>query len=514
MPSLKLKTLADLRNHGRDPFAIFRVDEALAIDGAWLGRVMDGAPLAFWDDEDEDGDGVPDDEMAPYTIEEGGLAVYDIEGPLVQRGWMCWPGYDSIGRDIDQALGDSRVKTLLLRVNSPGGMAAGCFEGSRQIRDSIERSGKRCVAFADEMAFSAAYCIAAVADEIVVPEPGGVGSVGVIASMQSVAKALAAAGVDVRVFTSGAEKGDGHPALPITPGAVERTQARVDALADIFRRWVAERRGMTPEAVRGLEAGVRYGRDAVSSGLADRVMSLPALRTELRARAASPSPAPGPGARGPTRSPAAGATPAAPTTRKSTMNADQLAALAAATGETDPDKIVAAVGTMKAVAAGAGRLSAAVAEATGKTAIDEQVGAVAAMGAKAVAHDAAVARAEKAEKGAREVELEQLLREGLTAGKLTPAQCAKAEEGRPAGWARRQSAETLRTFLADAPRVVPGGEHQPPTDAPEAQLAPDLAAIAAKGWDALSDREKHRLYTANRPLALRLKAAASRALGE
>lgn len=506
MPSLKMKTLADLKSYGRDPFAIFRVDEALAIDGAWLGRVLEGGPVAFWDD--EDGDGEPDDpDNPPYAIEDG-VAVYDIEGPLVQRGWMCWPGYDSIGRDIDMALGDSRVKSLLLRVNSPGGMAAGCFEGSRQIRDAIERSGKRCVAFADEMAFSAAYCLACVADEIVVPEPGGVGSVGVIASMQSVAKALAASGVDVRVFTSGAEKGDGNPALPITPGAVERTQARVDALADIFARWVAERRGMTPAAVRGLEAGVRYGQAAVSAGLADRVMSLPALRAEMRARAA-----PGTAARGPAKVPAAGATPAAPTTRKSTMNEEQLAALAAATGETEHDKIVAAVGTMKARAVAGDRLTSAVAEATGKSTLDEQVGAVAALAVKAAGYDAAVARAEKADKAASKAELEQVIREGQAAGKLTPAQCAKGEDGRPDGWARRQSAESLRTFLIDAPRVVPAGEHQPPTDGPstEAQFAPDLAALAAKGWAALSDAEKHRLYTASRPLALRLKAAASRA---
>ena len=198
------------------------------------------------------------------------------------------------------------------------------------------------------------------------------------------------------------------------------------------------------------------------------------------------------------------------------MNEEQLAALAAATGESAPEKIVAAVAGMKARAAAGDRLSGAVADATGKTAVDEQLGAVAALAAKAAGHDAAVARAEKAEKASREAELEQAIRDGLAAGKLTPAQCARAEGDRPAGWARRQSAETLRAFLADAPRVVPAGEHQPPTDAPaaEAQLAPDLAALAAKGWGALSDAEKHRLYTANRPLALRLKAAASRAADE
>ncbi len=34
--------------------------------------------------------------------------------------------------------------------------------------------------------------------------------------------------VDVRVYTSGAEKGDGHPALPISKEADARAQARID----------------------------------------------------------------------------------------------------------------------------------------------------------------------------------------------------------------------------------------------------------------------------------------------
>lgn len=478
MKKRHLHTLADLKGLGRDPFAIFRVDEALAIDGAWLSRVLEGGPLTFWGDDEGEDDKPEDPEFPPYEIASG-VAVYDIEGPLVQRGWMCWPGYDTIARDLNTALADSRVKSVLLRMNSPGGMAAGCFEASRQMRDAVKASGKRCVAFADEMAYSAAYCLACVADEIVLPEPGGVGSVGVIASMQSVAKALAEAGVDVRVFTSGAEKGDGHPALPITKGASERTQARVDELAGIFQRWVAERRSMTPEAVKALEAGVRYGRAATASGLADRVMSYPDLLAEMqRSAAAQPSTPNRPGA---TRATTARTSPAVaiPTTRKTTMNETLLAALIAATGETDPEKQASALVGMK-------------------TKIDAAEGTIGKLSADlAAANERAISATARVEKIERDAEIAAAKAEGKWSLALD-------------GFLSTLSTPQIAAWRASAPRVVPGGQHEPPTDGPavDTALPPDLAALAAKGWANLTDGEKDKLFRANKPLAQRLKAAA------
>lgn len=277
-------TLAAARSLGRDPLAIFRLDEALALDPAWLARVAQGTPLAFWDDEDETAE---DSDCLPYVLARG-VAVYDIDGPLSQRGWYCFQGYDSIARDLETMLDDPRVRSVVLRINSPGGVVAGLFEGTRRMRAMVEASGKRVTAYADESAYSAAYALACVADEIVLPETGGVGSVGVIGSLYSEAAALAAAGIDVRVLTSGREKADGHPETPISDEAVARTQARVSELAAIFHREVAARRGLTPEAVKALEAGVRYGAAAVASGLADRVGSFEDVLAGLRPALTTP----------------------------------------------------------------------------------------------------------------------------------------------------------------------------------------------------------------------------------
>ena len=452
-------TLADLRASGRDPLAILGADRALLVDASWLARIEAGAPLMFWGEDDE----MP--VRTPYDLAEG-VAVIDVEGPIAQRAWFCVDGYDSISGRLAQALADTRVRSVMLRLNSPGGAAAGAFEWTRRMRDTVAASGKRVVAYADEMAFSGAYAVAVVADEIVLPETGCVGSVGVIASMVSRARANAAAGVDVRVIHAGAEKSDGHPAMPIDDAAVARAQREIDQLAAVFHRWVAERRGVAPEAVAALEAGTRMGPEAVAAGLADRVLGYHALLSEMQ-RASAPTPK----------------TPGAPraTTRTQTMNENTLAALAAATGETDPEAaVLALLSRHEQATATVQRLSADLSAANDRA-------------------SAAQARVAEIERGA-EIEAAK------AAGQWSPALD---------GFLGSLSVEQLRAWRASAPRVVPAGEVQPPTapaSGAEADLPQSVAALVAKaresGWAALSAREKHAITSHDSALASRLRKAA------
>lgn len=487
-------TLREMRAEGRDPLSILGADRALLLDHAWLSRVEAGAPMMFWGEDDDEADEAP--APTPYELADG-VAVIDVEGPIAQRGWLCMDGYDTIARDLEHALNNPGVRAALLRINSPGGAAAGAFEWTGRMRDLVVASGKRVIAYADEMAFSGAYAVACVADEIVVPETGAVGSVGVVAGMVSWAKANEKNGVDVRVIHAGAEKVDGCPNLPIDDAAVARAQRDVDALAGVFNRWVGSRRRMGVEAVAALEAGTRTGPEAVTSGLADRVLGFHALLAEMQQAAARSNTAP-----------AKGRTTTARAAVTRTMD-ENLQALCAATGIADPNQALSAVTA----------LYASVAELTGKTSPDEQIGALSALSVKASGYDAAIARAEKAEKALGDTKLDQLIARGISEGKLTPAQCAAPDpaEGRPAGWARRQSPESLEAFLADAPRVVPAGEIKQPDSSTTTGcgMPEDVAVIVAKasesGWRALTDAEKHRITKHDTKLAARLRGAKSAA---
>lgn len=441
-------TLADLRALGRDPLALFRADEALLVDGPWLARVASGAPLLYWSDEGER------EPAKPYEVS-GGVAVYDVEGPLAQRGWFCVQGYDTVARDLEAALADPGVRSVLLRINSPGGAAAGAFEWTRRMRALVAESGKRVVAYADEMAASGAYAVACVADEIVLPESGCVGSVGVIAGLVSEVKALADEGLDVRVLTSGSEKADGHPALAITDGAVARTQARVDELAAIFHRWVSERRGMTPEAVRALEAGVRHGAAAVSAGLADRVEGFHALHAAMRAEASPKL----------TQAPRAGA---ATTAQRTTMDP----ILTALNAETEADGLTAVRALVN--------LRTQLYVATGAATDDAALGALHAM--KRDAASAAELRAKvEADAAARaKAERAALLDAAVASMRLTPAE--RAADGTPEAWTTALSNEALRAFAAraGAPPAPGQGPKQITKGAPSASALTDEQRLLAE----------------------------------
>ena len=285
----------------------------------------------FWDDED---DGALPFQRDPYDVLDGGVGRILVEGPLTQRGWMCWQGYDSVARSLCAALADENVRSVVLVMNSPGGVVAGLFEAVRRMRAEIEASGKRVVCYVDELAASAGYALACVADEIVLPETGCVGSVGVIASMTSVSRMLDKAGVDVELVTSGDEKADGYAQKPISKEALARMQETVDLFAGIFHRHVAARRPLSVEAVAALEAGVRYGADAVRAGLADRVGSL----DDVLASLATPEPASADAAER-TQGEAAKPTPPTPPTKPAMAAAEIDAATKAcvdATGHVDP----------------------------------------------------------------------------------------------------------------------------------------------------------------------------------
>lgn len=217
----------------------------------------------------------------PYGMVGGSVAVVAIDGPLSQRGgWFA--GYDQVTEAARAAFADPSVRAVVLKINSPGGVAAGCFEASRALASMSRASGKPLYAYADEMADSGAYALACAAQGIYLPPSGEVGSVGVLSSVVSMARGLEAEGVDVRVIRSGARKALGHPADPMSDDTIAREQADVDALAGQFFALVAAARSMSPQAVADLEGDTRLGAAAVSAGLADGVCTF----DELCARAA------------------------------------------------------------------------------------------------------------------------------------------------------------------------------------------------------------------------------------
>lgn len=219
------------------------------------------------------------DDPNAFTIDQNGVAMVSIDGPLAQRAWSCWmfggDGYDAIVDRVRAALANPKTSALVLKIDSPGGEVAGCFDAVRTIRALADRADVPVVAYADELAASAAYALACSAEAIVLPDSGCVGSIGVITTVIDQTAALEQRGLKVHVITSGARKADGHSAIPLAKDARDAIQAEIDYLArDVFAPEVAKARGLSVEAVMGLEAACFLGPQAIDAGLADRVGNL------------------------------------------------------------------------------------------------------------------------------------------------------------------------------------------------------------------------------------------------
>ncbi len=214
----------------------------------------------------------------------GGIAVINIETPLESKPGASWWGYfddyESIFCRFKNAL-ESDVRAVLLKIDSPGGAAAGlnaCCDAMIRLKKHI---GKPVWCYVDEGAYSAAYALACTADQIWLPKAGGVGSIGVVSSLVDYTEAHKKDGIRVEVVTSGKRKADGNPNVPISDAAIAHVQRRVDGLAKLYFKLVAQSRHMSRAEVQGFEADTFYGKKAVKAGLADGVGTLEEVMAHL-----------------------------------------------------------------------------------------------------------------------------------------------------------------------------------------------------------------------------------------
>lgn len=203
-----------------------------------------------------------------------GIAVIPVYGTLVRRslGLDAASGLTSYGQVaamLDAALADASVTGILLDIDSPGGEAGGVFELAQRVRAAS--AVKPVWAVASDSAFSAAYAIACAASRIYVSQTGGVGSIGVIAMHVDQTARDAQDGYRYTAVTAGAHKNDFSPHEPLDPDAYALLQAEVDRLYGLFVDHVATMRGLDATAVRATEAGLYFGPNAISVGLADRL---------------------------------------------------------------------------------------------------------------------------------------------------------------------------------------------------------------------------------------------------
>ena len=205
------------------------------------------------------------------------VAIIPVHGTLAKRlyGLDAISGGRTMGdikENIEQALNDPAISSIVLDVDSPGGTVDGTKELADFIRES--KAKKPIVAYANGLSASAAYWISSAATKIVAFDTTQVGSIGVIVSHTDRSKQLEEAGLKITHIYHGKYKAMGNQTEALSPEAIEYIQEKVDYYHTMFVDAIAENRGLKPSDVEAMQAKIFIGTQALDVGLVDKIGNL------------------------------------------------------------------------------------------------------------------------------------------------------------------------------------------------------------------------------------------------
>jgi protease IV len=171
---------------------------------------------------------------------------------------------------IDAMSDDSRVKAVILSIDSPGGSVS----GGESLHDSIARvaANKPVVAVMGGLAASAGYMIAVPATRILARDSTLTGSIGVLLQTGEISSLLGKLGISAEAIRSGPLKDEPSLTRPLSTEGKAVLQGLVDDMYEQFVGMVADGRHMDPAKVHALADGRAYtGRQALALGLVDAI---------------------------------------------------------------------------------------------------------------------------------------------------------------------------------------------------------------------------------------------------
>ncbi len=197
-------------------------------------------------------------------------------------------GSDTMSGAVRSAVADHRVKSIVLRVNSPGGSYVASDTIWREVVRA-RQAGKPVVVSMSEVAASGGYFIAMAADTIVA-QPGTItGSIGVISAKPVLGQALDRAGVNTDSVTEGAHADMFTTSRPYSDEEWEKINSWLDRIYADFTGKVADGRGLSQDQVHEIARGrVWTGADAAGIGLVDELGGLDTALAVARQKASLP----------------------------------------------------------------------------------------------------------------------------------------------------------------------------------------------------------------------------------
>ena len=216
-----------------------------------------------------------------------GVAIVPIHGVIGKRLNLFSKisggvSTELLKRDIQVALDDESVDSIMLDIDSPGGAVDGTQELANFIFEA--REIKPIIALANGMMASAAYWIGAAAHEIhISSDTTMVGSIGVVAQHTDISESEKAFGVKTTEIVAGKFKRISSEHGPLTPEGRDDIQAKLDHIYSVFVSDVAKFRGVSTDQVLAdmADGQVFIGKQAIDAGLVDGVFTLDQLLVDM-----------------------------------------------------------------------------------------------------------------------------------------------------------------------------------------------------------------------------------------
>lgn len=223
----------------------------------------------------------------PRRMMVGTTAVIPIVGLIVQKpSWMTRMGYatatEETEAELKACLGDTRVTSIVLYADSPGGTALGNEELWQAVRAGAKQ--KKITGYVRGLCASACYYQLSACSRITASPSSIVGSIGTISVQMEFTKYLADLGVTPTVLTHGENKSAGNPFEKLSPKSKATLQKTVNDFGQMFVAAVARGRGVSPERVMSDygQGQIFLAPEAVERGLIDAVQSWDAFLGEIR----------------------------------------------------------------------------------------------------------------------------------------------------------------------------------------------------------------------------------------
>ena len=182
-------------------------------------------------------------------------------------------GSDTVVEYLRKARGDSSVRAIVLRIDSPGGSAIASDIIWREVM--LTRSVKPVIASMSDVAASGGYYIAMPAHAIVAEPATLTGSIGVVMVKFVIDGTLKKVGLNMESVSQGRYAELYSPVRPFSPDERARVEQQMQATYDAFVEKAAAGRNTTPERIDAVAQGrVWTGRQAKQIGLVDELGGL------------------------------------------------------------------------------------------------------------------------------------------------------------------------------------------------------------------------------------------------